>query len=146
MAMRRRTLLLAAPCLLPIAAAALVLFLNFEALPDPYPTHWNAAGRADSFAARTYSAVFTIILVGAVTQLGLLIAVWGASRRADQSQRPSDALILFACWFTGMVFCLVSILPLVALKSGAPWLLPVILAGTGGLVAIAIRDKRRRRG
>ena len=74
------------------------------------------------------------------------IECWGASRRADESQRPSDALILFACWFTGMVFCLVSILPLVALKSGAPWLLPVILAGTGGLVAIAIRDKRRRRG
>ncbi|PQZ96147.1 hypothetical protein CQ018_02370 [Arthrobacter sp. MYb227] len=39
---------------------------NYAALPDPMPTHWDAAGEADVFAPKSAGTAFMPLIIGAV--------------------------------------------------------------------------------
>jgi uncharacterized membrane protein len=130
---------------LPIVGAALYLYLNYEALPDPYPRHWNWRGVADGFGPKTESAVFTVPLIGVVT-LVITLAVLAAQTYDLEGKQPVSATQTLAiAWFLSFVMTLVSLLPVIVPPSGAPWLLPAILIPAAGVVAISIRDQRRAR-
>ena len=38
--------------------ALLAVYLNWESIPDPFPTHWNARGEADAFNDKTWANLF----------------------------------------------------------------------------------------
>jgi len=139
----RRVWISAGAAVLPIAGAALYLLLNYDALPEPYPRHWNWRGVADAFGPKTESAVFTVPLIGVVT-LGIVVAVLAAqSYDAAGKRQISATQFISVAWFLALVMSLSSLLPVIVPPSGAPWLLPVILAGTAVVCGISIRDSRR---
>jgi uncharacterized membrane protein len=127
----------------PLAGAALYLLVNYDALPDPYPRHWNWRGVADAFGPKTEGAVFAVPLIGVVT-LGIVLAVFAAQTHDPGGKRPpSPTQFIALAWFLAFVTSLSSLLPVIVPPSGAPWLLPVILVPAAAICAIGIRDSRR---
>lgn len=70
--MRLRTWFI--PSLLLLLATAGVGAALYRGMPDPVPVHWNGAGEADEFTAKSVLAVFSPLLIGTgtVTFLWLL--------------------------------------------------------------------------
>ena len=69
--MKTRTLLLVG--LVLVALTALVPALNYDAIPDPVPTHWNLRGEADGFTPKPWGAflgTFTLLF-----SLGVFLAI-----------------------------------------------------------------------
>jgi uncharacterized membrane protein len=60
-----------APFLILFAAAAYVA-LNWEDVPARFPTHWNLAGKADGWTAKSIPGVFRGFAIGFVACAGLL--------------------------------------------------------------------------
>jgi uncharacterized membrane protein len=60
---RRRTWFV--PSLLLLLATAGVGAVLYPGMPDPVPVHWNGAGEADEFAAKSVLAVFSPLMIGA---------------------------------------------------------------------------------
>jgi uncharacterized membrane protein len=102
----RQVWMAAGAAVLPLAGAALYLLLNYDALPDPYPRHWNWRGVADAFGPKSEGAVFTVPLIGVVTLCPCV-------RRAPQSHDaagkhpPSSTMFIALAWFLGLVLPLV---------------------------------------
>jgi uncharacterized membrane protein len=139
----RQAWMAAGAAVLPLAGAALYLLLNYDALPDPYPRHWNWRGVADAFGPKSEGAVLAVPLIGVVA-LGILLAAVPAQSHDAAGKRPiSSNHFIALAWFVGLVFSLVSLLPVIVPPSGAPWLLLVVLAGAAAVCAIGIRDSRR---
>jgi uncharacterized membrane protein len=59
------------PFLILFAAAAYVA-LNWEDVPARFPTHWNLAGKADAWTAKSVAGVFRGFAIGFVMCAGLL--------------------------------------------------------------------------
>lgn len=53
------------PFLILLAAAAYVA-LNWEHVPARFPTHWNLAGKADGWTAKSVAAVFGALAIGCI--------------------------------------------------------------------------------
>lgn len=70
----RRLLPWAALSLVLGALAVLVALVRFDALPDPYPTHFGAGGQPDAFGERTYTRVLMPVAIGQVGALGVFAA------------------------------------------------------------------------
>ncbi|MFB9619192.1 DUF1648 domain-containing protein [Brooklawnia cerclae] len=64
-------------------AGAVILVLWFDVLPDPFPTHWNAAGQPDAWSTRTWWTVLATPLTAlAIAAMIAGLASW-TSRRHD---------------------------------------------------------------
>lgn len=64
--------------LLTTTAITMVLVIvYYPQLPDPMPSHWNAAGEADGFQAKTLGGFLGTILIGPVILLLTLVASQG---------------------------------------------------------------------
>jgi uncharacterized membrane protein len=59
------------PFLILFAAAAYVA-LNWEDVPARFPTHWNLAGKADGWTAKSVAGVFRGVAIGVVACAALL--------------------------------------------------------------------------
>ena len=71
-----------------VAAGAIVGVTLYDRQPDPYPTHWNASGLADSFATKSVPTVLAplAVLLGVVlfmAAVGILAARLPERRYAD---------------------------------------------------------------
>ena len=133
----------AGAAVLPLAGAALHLLLNYDALPDPYPRRWNWRGVASTFGPKSEGAVFVVPLIGVLTFVLVFAVFLKQTHDAAGKHPPSPTQFIALAWLLGLLFSLVSLLPVIVPPSGAPWLLLVVLAGAAAVCAIGIRDSRR---
>lgn len=143
MSYSRQVWMTAGAAVLPLAGAALCLLLNYDALPDPYPRHWNWRGVAHAFGPKSEVAVFTVPLIGVLTFVLVFAVFPRQTHDAAGKHPPSPTQFIALAWLLGLLFSLHSILPVIVPPSGAPWLLLVVLAGAAAVCAIGIRDSRR---
>lgn len=69
---------------LALALAGLVVVaVEYDALPDPLPTHWNAAGHPDSWAPKTWGTALMAPLIALGVALLIAVIAWWISRRRD---------------------------------------------------------------
>jgi uncharacterized membrane protein len=76
---------LAAGPFVVLAAAAIWLYLNWDAIPARFPVHFNAGGQPDRWAERTTKGVYGPLIFGAelcAWFLILTLAGWFGSRRS----------------------------------------------------------------
>lgn len=77
--------------LLLVAVWALVLALRYPHLPDPYPIHFNAAGEADGWAAKSVWSVF-MPLSSALFTLGTVwLCGWFMAHQMNGHTKPGEA-------------------------------------------------------
>lgn len=77
--------------LLLVALWALALALRYPQLPDPYPVHFNAAGEADGWAAKTVWSVF-MPLSSALFTLGTVwLCGWFVAHQMNGQAKPGEA-------------------------------------------------------
>lgn len=145
MALTRAHWIAAGAAILPLAAASLYLGLSYDSLPDRYPTHWNFRGVADAYKPKSGSTVFAVPLIGVFSFIITLAAMGSQAGDPDNPKSPSPLLLIFTCWFLTLLMSAVAILPALNPDGGHPWFIPATLAGTAGVVAIGIRDSRRRK-
>ncbi len=65
--------LLTATALAAIIAAGIAGAALYPSLPDPVPTHWNAAGQVDAWSAKSFWSVFGTLVIAAGI-VGILFA------------------------------------------------------------------------
>lgn len=132
-----------------IASCAVVLS-RYEQLPDPYPTHWGADGRADAWSARTPLAVVSPALAGAAVVLLLLataLAVLRASKPGQEMQARVTARVLGPLTVAiGSVFAAITLEPLDDSPALSRWILIVSVAAvllvTAWAVLVSVRARR----
>lgn len=69
----RRVLPWAALSLALGVAAVVVVVVRFDALPDPYPTHFGPGGEPDAFGARTHAQVLAPVVIGQIGGLAIIV-------------------------------------------------------------------------
>lgn len=80
---------------LAIGVLALVVGLvRFDALPDPYPTHFGPGGSADEYGDKTYAAVLAPLLIGQLSALAVLGVALAVPQKARRIVQPLGALAL----------------------------------------------------
>jgi uncharacterized membrane protein len=123
------------------AAAALVLMVNWESIPERIPVHWGFSGEPDRWAARGFWSIYAVLVAGAVVSLALGASVWKA--------RPRSMTGGYVAIGYGMalLFCYVALRPLIV--EGEPlgagfWVLLGLLFGLAIAVAVgSVRDGMR---
>jgi uncharacterized membrane protein len=115
-----------------LAGPAVVLGLNYDALPERYPMHYGLSGAADSFVGKSPGAVFAPLLIGAGVLLLLLFMAYRVAGRANKLAALGTSFLL------AVLFAYISLAPLVGPGNrlpGPPWLIFVILlVAVGGAV------------
>lgn len=105
-----------------LLAAALYLYSVYDTLPQRYPTHWNASGVADAFAAKSLRTVFFGSIVGTGVLLLLALNVWMLlvwTRRGPDGRRSWNArflranlrMLVILSWGLGLLFAGISLVP-----------------------------------
>ncbi len=81
------------PALLVVAATAVTGVISYPSVPERFPTHFNAAGHADSYASKSIGEVFVPVFVQAGMTALLLALAWGAFRARPELDpaRPVDS-------------------------------------------------------
>jgi uncharacterized membrane protein len=75
-----------------LGAAALYLYLQYDALPDPFPVHWNIRGVADRFLPKSGARVFRPAAIGLMICATLAVTAWSLARHGKTiSVRGSSA-------------------------------------------------------
>lgn len=147
-----------------IIATLGLIWLNWHAVPDPMPTHFNASGTADGFTNKSFAAAIAHVAVGPAIATavcagagGLLVGVAGQTKNGlqDKPERSINRLRLLTQLMQPMLgkfsFALVVVL-LVSITAGlfefgslgtgalSVWLLigAIIVVGVG----IAVRSAR----
>src|SRR5438067_1992031 len=80
-----------------IASFAFVLG-NWEALPDPYPIHWNWRGVADGFMPKPWGPLLLPAIVAFVVALMSIVA------RVAEERSTRKGLVLFAAIIGAAMF------------------------------------------
>ncbi len=135
----------------PWAAATLVLgvlalvvgAVRFDALPDPYPTHFAPGGAADAFGAKSIGNVFLPVVVGLLSAAAIFAVAVVATGKAPRVIRPLAAL---GCAVGGGI-SLMSLAQYLAVDAVAPawafWgFLAVTVAATAWVVLAAVRTEQ----
>ena len=72
----------------------------YPALPDPVPTHWNAAGEVDGWTPKPWGVwLFPMITLGIMAILMLLPVVSPKGFRLDSARRAYDIVIFIIAGF-----------------------------------------------
>lgn len=130
-----------------LAAAGGVLALQWEALPQSFPVHWNLQGEADRFASRSvasvfgplFSGIFTCALIGALAHFTLTrtkrVASTPELAESDARQRSTVhfGLVGIGLWMA-LLFSTLALLPL--LPGGA--FIPRYLGTASILFAVVV--------
>jgi uncharacterized membrane protein len=74
-----------------LALATAVDVALYPTLPDPIPVHFNFAGQADAFAAKSVWSVFGILIIGAAVVALLSVISVFAARYAARTQADDTA-------------------------------------------------------
>ena len=80
-------------CTAAIIATLGLIWLNWQAVPDPMPTHFNASGTADGFTNKSFAAAIAHVAVGPAIATavgagagGLLVGVAGQTKNGLQDK------------------------------------------------------------
>jgi|GEM_PF-1408017 len=127
-------------CIAVIVATLGFIWLNWHAVPDPMPTHFNASGQADGFSEKSFPAVIAHVAVGpAITTAvcagagGLVVGIARQTKNGlqDKPERSINRQRLMAQLMQPMLgkfsFALVAVL-LVGITAG---LFGLSVVGTG---------------
>lgn len=129
-----------------LAAAAAILYANWDHIPERFPTHWNASGAPDRWTLKSPGSVFGPVLMGlAILTLTLVqtllvlrrtrqIAAAGGAAAAEQLFKRRNALYgVFAMYMMALMFSYFSTRNLFtedqALGSGIWVLLGIVVTG-----------------
>lgn len=147
-----------------IIAALGFIWLNWHAVPDPMPTHFDASGTADGFSAKSFPAAIAHVGLGpAITTAvcagagGLLVGIAGQTKNGlqDKPERSINRLRLLTQLMQPMLgkfsFALVVVLvvsitaglfefPVVGTGAVSVWLLIGAIIAVG--VGIVVRSAR----
>lgn len=74
-----------------LAAATAVDVALYPSLPDPIPTHFNVAGQADGWAAKSVWSVFGVLMIGAAIVVLLAALSIAAARYSVRTQTDDTA-------------------------------------------------------
>jgi len=131
----------AGPFLLLIVAA-IVLRQNWDAIPQHFPVHWDAAGHANGFGDRTFLGVYGLLFYGAVISAAMALTVFAIVKRTrkveltgpggarDSRVRRYNAIIMVCAeYLIALTFGGGSLLPLRAAFSRQPYELPAVPVG-----------------
>ncbi len=149
-----------------MAAATAALVVSYPSLPDPFPVHWDAAGRANRFEPKSWTTVLSTPTIGLATVVVLALVGWALGRRLDPrlpdghpetAQRVASerrhSVRLALGWIalgTSLVLGFATVLPLLPVPSGVTgvviWLpLPLVLAPSIWLIVRTVRAQRAAR-
>jgi len=135
-----------------VAAAALVLALAWDAVPDRYPVHYDASFQPDGWAERSLAGVAMPFALALVFMLPMWWMQWALVRRAHQAasgggaasevrRRVANAEVLLgAVYLIAADFAVIALAPLFqgGRETARAWLTAVIgftVVGTFGLIA-----------
>jgi uncharacterized membrane protein len=106
--------------LLPLAAAALCLYLHWSQIPARWPRHWSASGVANGWGTRSIGGVFGPLIAGsAIVVLFILVSIFTVRASGPQTAQRRRALVPLAviAWLLAGIFCVIDLLPLTHLAS-----------------------------
>lgn len=103
----------------------------YPALPDPVPTHWNAAGEADDWTPKPWGVIILpLVTLGLWIMFAILPLISPKGFRLDSARRAYDIIWFVMVLFMGMVQLMTY---LEALGRGGPGVEQIIPLMTGGL-------------
>lgn len=140
-----------------LLVSAVVLFANYAALPDPFPSHWGANGVADAWTAKSPLAVAGSLLIGFGLLIVLGLVAWAVRRSAERLDPRQGARTRLGeramgplAFAMALVFALVSLLPLFRTERAGNLVLLASLAPIAlvllWLVVASVRLSRREAG
>ncbi|HET9783601.1 MAG TPA: DUF5808 domain-containing protein, partial [Terriglobales bacterium] len=117
-----------------LATAAAWLAAHWPQIPPRFPVHWNAAGAANGWAARSFWGVYGLLCLAAVVCAVLLLfayATWHWSksphaRSSPQQRRATAFTCLATAYLLALVFGFAALMPL--LRRPERLVLPVVIA------------------
>lgn len=135
-----------------VAAAALVLALAWDAVPDRYPVHYDVSFQPDRWAERSLAGVALPFALAFVFMLPMWWMQWALVRRAHQAADGRDAatevrrrlanaeVLLVAVYLIAVDFAVIGLAPLFqgGRETARAWLTAVVgltVVGTFGLIA-----------
>jgi len=138
-----------------IITLALITFtyMNYNAIPDVFATHWNAAGEVDGWTEKTWLSVIVMPLILLGTQISFFIMSFGmksakiqlsaqakeASAKRELTQRKYSSWYLAAINYSMTILLVVLHYTTVILKDQtAPYFFPLftvfMIVSLGGLI------------
>jgi uncharacterized membrane protein len=131
-----------------LACVAITLALNYDRLPEKFPTHYGPSGRADAFGTKSASVVFAPSLIGTLVLLLIYANLYGVAFRMRRGGSPDTfesrktrqrlAIQMFGILgiLIGGMMAFISAAPLFGSNGlpGGPW---VMLAFVGGILITA---------
>ena len=111
-----------------LAVSGFVAF-RWRSLPEQLPSHFNAAGAADSFSGRSSLLVLLVIAWAVFLLMVLLLMIPGLWEKAQGSQRGVRASRGMTAWLTLIITLMFSYIALcTALCRGlGAWFMPVTM-------------------
>lgn len=113
--------LAAIPVALLIAAAA-YLAVHYDAIPQRYPVHFNAAGQADRFAERSLHDVFGPLIFALAIVVSMFVTgvtIWFGARRSEPLRKPTFLVLMCVQTALVVIFAGAALRPLLAAPRGA---------------------------
>jgi uncharacterized membrane protein len=131
-----------------LAGVAIALMLNYDRLPDRFPTHYGPSGRADAFGTKSASVVFAPVLIGTLVLLLIYANLYGLAFRMRRGGSPDTyesrlsrrdigiRMLGILGMLIGCMMAFISAAPLFGSNGlpGGPW---VMLAFVGGILITA---------
>jgi uncharacterized membrane protein len=131
----------AAVPLLVLAGSALLLWMNWDQIPDRFPSHWSADGTPTGWRTRSVWGVFgPLIMAGAVTttMLWMARAIGTGTRQVAASgiaaqlerrfKRGNAAYLVVSAYFMAILFSLMVVRPILAHTTRLPTGVWIVLA------------------
>jgi uncharacterized membrane protein len=147
-----------------LLAAAMILHAHWDAIPQHFPIHWDASGRANGFSDRTFSGVYGMLFFGAVicVMMALLalaivkrtrkVELAGPGGARDSRVRRYNAIILVCAeYLIAIMFGVTALLPLRSAfaqqpmelpQGGVAWMMLATLAFIIFVVVVLMRAAR----
>lgn len=141
------TLAAGAVSILLLLGAFVVLWTEYDTLPDPFPTHYGISGQADAFGSKTPVRVFVPPAIGLTAWLMTWVNVIGFGFDVAQGRRKQGVPGLI--WMTALsvllaiLFTVLSVSPVYrdrGLAAGA-WIIgsvtaAILVVGVGGALRL----------
>lgn len=125
-----------------LAAAAILLKVNWQGLPARFPMHWGLNGTPDRWAVRTWQSVYTpllagLLVIGLLHVLGYLITAASPRARIAETadwtarfRRANLRLIVAMGWTLAVLFAVLALNPFLSPNGSMAvpaWLIMVVV-------------------
>lgn len=146
-------ILLVGPFLV-IAAAALLLYFNYQSIPDRFAVHWGISGAPDRWVVKNGRSVANPLVMGSTVMVLMTIILFlirnstprtaGDSHEVERQQRlrsGTERILLFSNYFMAVLFSYIALRPLIesSEKLNLSIFLPLVLAGVAITIVASVR-------